>query len=305
MQSCIYEGTITHRRHSPIQHEFDFGLYLLYLDLDELDEVFGGRWLWSHRRPAAGWLRREDHFGDPEQPLIEAVRDEVARHTGARPVGPVRLLTHLRYMGYVFNPLSLYYCFGSDGERLEAVVAEVTSTPWKERHCYVLDLDESMARMGAHSVEARKQMHVSPFMEMGLAYTFGLAAPDRRLSFAIECRKPGERPVFDASMLLHRHEISTRALMGVGLRYPFMTAQVMAGIHWQALKLWWKGARFHPHPGSGSEIGRARDERERSRGQGHRSEPQVERLARPTAPRRGAGTPVRDLDRASAAGGRR
>ena len=136
--SAIYEGTVRHRRRRPRLHAFTYRVFLMYLDLDDLDDVFQGRWLWSTQRPALARFRREDHVGDPSVPLDEAVRDLVAARTGHRPAGPVRLLTHLRYFGYVMNPVSFYYCFAADGAGLEAIVAEVNNTPWGEQHCYVL-----------------------------------------------------------------------------------------------------------------------------------------------------------------------
>lgn len=250
MESCLYVGRVEHRRYGPVEHAFGLPLFFFYLDLDELDAVFDGRWLWSHRRTAFGRFRREDHLGDPATPLVDAVRDVVERDTGRRPTGPVRLLTHLRYAGYVFNPLSVFYCFSPGGERLEAVVAEVTSTPWKERHCYVLPTPDAAGRGGTYRVEAEKEMHVSPFMDMELAYRFGIGTPGPRLGLSIACMDPDRRRLFDARLALRRREIGTAALLGTALRYPLMTWQVIAGIHWQAIRLWWKGAPFHSHPGS-------------------------------------------------------
>ena len=137
--SAIYEGRVRHRRHAPRAHAFEYRMAQLYLDLDEVDAVFRERWLWSVERPNLASFRRRDFLGDPAQPLAEAVRDRVERASGERPGGPVRLLTHLRYAGYSFNPVSFYYCHAADGA-LHSIVAEITNTPWKERHAYVLPL---------------------------------------------------------------------------------------------------------------------------------------------------------------------
>ncbi|MDE2766951.1 MAG: DUF1365 family protein, partial [Chloroflexota bacterium] len=128
--SALYSGYVTHHRREPAIHGFRFNLFMVYLDLAELPGLFDGRLFWSARRPALAWFRRGDHFGDPDMSLDEAVRTRVAEVTGRRPEGPIRLLTHLRYFGYVMNPISVYYCFTPDESRVQALVAEVTNTPW-------------------------------------------------------------------------------------------------------------------------------------------------------------------------------
>jgi DUF1365 family protein len=146
MESCLYEGWLRHRRYSPKRHEFRYPLFMLWLDLGELDQVFKGRWLWSTRGPNLVWFRRADYGGDPALPLDEAIRQLVAAETGERPEGPVRILTNPRILGYCFNSISLYYCYAADGRTLEAVVGEVTSTPWGERIHYVLPMSANEGR---------------------------------------------------------------------------------------------------------------------------------------------------------------
>ena len=136
MHSALYQGWLRHRRRAPRAHAFAYPLFMAYLDLAELDRVFAGRWLWSARRAAPARFAREDHFGDPALPLDEAVRRLVHERTGRRPAGPIRLLTHLRYFGYVFNPVSFFYCYA--GDEVQTIVAEVNNTPWGERCMYVL-----------------------------------------------------------------------------------------------------------------------------------------------------------------------
>ena len=142
MRSCIYRGHVRHRRFTPVEHAFRYPLFMMYLDLDELPHVLDVHPLWSARRPAPAWFRRRDYHGDAAVPLDEAVRATVAEQTGSRPRGPIRLLTHLRYFGYCFNPVSFYYCFDEEDRRVETIVAEVNNTPWGERHCYVLPMSE-------------------------------------------------------------------------------------------------------------------------------------------------------------------
>ncbi len=238
---------------TPVDHAFSYRMFMMYLDLDELDRVFAGRWFWSASRRAAARFRREDHLGDPSRPLADCVRDLVARESGERPRGPIRLLTHLQYFGYCFNPVSFYYCFDEDDRRVEAIVAEVNNTPWGERHCYVLR-DEAPA--GGHQRFApAKRMHVSPFMPMDVDYDWRFRAPDERLTVHMENHRDGEK-VFDATLDLQRKEISGAALAGALAAHPFMTGKVIAAIHWQALKLWIKGSPVYDHPDKAATLER-------------------------------------------------
>jgi hypothetical protein len=245
--SALYRGFVSHRRHAGVAHRFRARLCMLYLDLDELPDLLPGRWLWSATRTALVRFDRRDHLGDPCVPLGSAVRDLVQERTGHRPEGPIRLLTQPRWLGYVFNPISVYYCFARDGRTLDAVVAEVTNTPWKERHCYVLDGGTATSDGRELRAECAKRLHVSPFLPMDLVHEFRVGVPGERLRLAIDDRRGSER-AFSARLELERHELSRRALAGALVRYPFMTGQIVASIYWQALRLWWKGARFHAHP---------------------------------------------------------
>lgn len=246
LSSALYHGTLTHRRHLPRRHEFSYRLFMLYLDLDELDHVFAGRWLWSVERPNLVSFRRADHLGPPERPLADAVRDLVAERTGTRPSGPIRLLTHPRYFGYVFNPLSVYYCFDRDDRRLEAIVNEVSNTPWNERHWYVLPVDATdTGRL--HRFQLTKEFHVSPFMTMDHDYDWRFSDPSERLSIHMRNACGGAHH-FDATLHLDREPINAATCARRLARQPFMTGRVVGAIYWQALRLWLKGIPFQPHP---------------------------------------------------------
>lgn len=262
MNSCIYEGTVQHRRFLEREHTFRNRLFLMFLDLEELPEVFKRRWLWSTSRMAIARFRREDHFGDPKRPLAECVRETVEQQAKFRPAGPIRLLTNLRYFGYVINPVCFYYCYAADGHTLEAIVAEVTNTPWGERHCYVIDARREAGQTSEkRSIGAQqaKELHVSPFMPMDMTYHWKVSPPAERLSVHIENRQ-GEYRAFDATLSMSRHELSSSKLAGLLLRYPFMTAQIAVGIHWQALKLWLQRVTFFPHPGKKAQSSSEQDQ---------------------------------------------
>ena len=243
-ESCLYEGWVRHRRHGEVEHELRFPLFMAYVDLDELPELFDGMRLWSARRPALAWFRRTDHLGDPTEPLGETIRDLVAAETGTRPAGPIRLLTNLRYLGHCFNPVSFYYCFDAGGARVEAVVAEVTNTPWGERHAYVLGAGPGPIVRG----RMPKEFHVSPFMGMDHTYDWRLTKPGDRLQVHIDSERDGA-VAFDATLSLERRPFTT----GVLVRHPALTLRIVAAIYGHALRLKLKGARYHPNP-SGAPV---------------------------------------------------
>jgi DUF1365 family protein len=248
VKSCIYEGFVRHRRVQPEPHAFRYRLYMMYLDLDELPFLFEGRWLWSTRRAAPARFRREDYLGTPDVDLADSVRAEAERLTGHRPSGPIRMLTHLRYLGLVMNPVTFYYCFRRDGERVDTILAEVTNTPWRERHTYALRASGDLSDVCQGSHRFAKSFHVSPFMPMEQEYEWWFREPGRRLRVHMTSRLDGGR-VFDATLSLQRREISGSALVRVLARHPWMTARVATGIYWQAFRLWLKGTSRHDHPG--------------------------------------------------------
>ena len=240
VNSVIYEGTLRHRRVGSPAHAFRFPVAMPLIDLTELDRAFAQHPLWSLERPNAVTFRRADYLGDPRTPLDTAVRDLVEARTGVRPRGPIRLLTQVRTWGWLFNPLSIYLCMDPTGARIEALVLEVTNTPWHERHAYVL-------RGGDGEHWFAKALHVSPFFGMDQHYRLRISLPGDRFVINLATVEHGN-VVFEAALSLRRRAM-TRAAMGRLLwRYPVLTLRVSLGIYWQALRLWRKGARLHPHP---------------------------------------------------------
>jgi len=248
VKSCLYVGRVRHRRFGATPHDFRLPLWMAYLDLGELDQVFRGRWLWSTTRPAWARFRRRDHLGDPDRPLDTCVRELVAGRSGCRPTGAVRLLTQLRVGGYGFDPVRFFYCFDRE-ERLQAVVADVTNIPWKERHQYVLAVESAEASRGDWlRFRTSKELHVSPFLPMALDHAFTLRPPGSTLSVRIEDRDRDGTAVFDATLALRRRPITTSNLARTLLGGPWMPLQIVAAIYWQAFRLHRKGAPYTPHP---------------------------------------------------------
>jgi uncharacterized protein len=250
VNSCLYEGSVRHRRHGTPNDEFHYQMFMVCLDLDELPDCFNGRMLWSARRPALAWFRRADYLGDPHMPLAQSVRELVAERTGQRLDGPIRLLTHLRYFGHCFNPVSFYYCYDRDDEHVQAVVAHVTNTPWGERHAYVMPIehtaDHGTAKLMGGQFE--KALHVSPLMGMEHTYDWRLTEPGERLAVHIASERPDGEVVFDATLSLERRELSAHELNRALTRYPLLTVRILARIYGHAARLRLRGARYFPHP---------------------------------------------------------
>jgi uncharacterized protein len=242
-ESAIYEGVLTHVRRTEPVRSFRYGVYMLYLDLDELPGLTLFPAL-GVERAAFSCFRRSDYLGPPERPLKEAVKDEVERVLGKRPDGAVRLLTHVRTLGRAFNPVSFYYCFEADGG-LAAVVAEITNTPWGERHAYVVPATSDMA-----AANFPKAFHVSPFLPMDHRYDWELPTPRETLSIEMRSEQAG-REVFRARLGLARRPLTRLALARRLLLSPFMSLRVLAAIYFQALRLWLHRAPFYSHPPQG------------------------------------------------------
>ena len=249
LNSAIYSGWVSHHRYSPVDHGFKYRVFMMYLDLDEIDRVLSMSPFWSKKRYAAARFKREDFHGDPCLSLRDAI-DKTLADAGKTPcTGPIRMLVNLRYFGYNMNPLSTYYCFDEDGETLKYIIAEVHNTPWNQRHSYVLECNEC----STHSASFPKEFHVSPFNQMQMEYRWSSTTPGEQLGIAIQ-NWSGDSKVMDASISLTRSDIQGQSLNFVLLRFPFMTFKVIAAIYWQALLLWWKKVPYVPYPGSNSNV---------------------------------------------------
>lgn len=258
MHSAIYEGPVRHRRYAPKAHRLRYRLFMLALDLDELDVVFNGwgRVLWSVGRLNLACLLRKDHFGDAGKSIKQAVLDRVEEETGRRPTGRVVMLAHLRTFGYVMNPATFFYCYDK-GDQLKAIVVEIHNTPWGERHAYVLAIEDDRVGKKSHRFCFKKAFHVSPFMPMDHDYdwrfndpAFGSPAEDKgagQLVVSMKNLDQGQR-VFDASLSMRRRPITSTRLNLMLIKYPLITVKVVVAIYFNALLLWLKRVPFVSHP---------------------------------------------------------
>jgi DUF1365 family protein len=242
MRPSIYEGTVLHERKTNGHRRFTYRVAMPMVDLDELESMNSFAPMWRPRGHAIMAFHRRDYMGDATRPLASVVRDTVEDRAGFRPSGPVQLLAHHRTWGWCFNPLALYSCYAADGTTLEAVVADVTNTPWGESHAYVLD-----TRGGVEHLEQPKLMHVSPFLPMDLSYRFHVARPGERCNVSITVVR-GDDVVFRAAMVLRQRPMTRRELARLLVRHPFLTHRVSLGIYLRAVRLWGSRVPFVAHP---------------------------------------------------------
>jgi len=240
--ALAYEGTVVHHRRAGPTREFTPRVFLAYLDVDALPAALDPMPLWSARRLAPVRYHRRDFFDGGERPLGDAVRDLVNERLGYRPSGRVFLLAHLRTFGWLHNPLAVYYCWSSSGTELEALVLEVTNTPWGERQWYVFD-----ARHRRNAARTPKVMHVSPFLPMDVEYRVSWTAPGAGLSVRIEVERAGKQ-LFFAALDLRRVHLDRRHAVALVARYPFLTGRVSAAIYRQALALFLRRTPVYRHP---------------------------------------------------------
>jgi len=250
MYSKIYVGQVRHKRYLPHEHTFNYRMFMMYLDLDELPSLFDRFLFWSVDKINLAQFKRSHHLGDRNTLLKESVKDLVYREKDIQLNGPIRLLTNLSYFGYGFNPVSFYYCFDKSGETLEVIVAEVNNTPWGDQYSYVLPVEDKES--SHHDYHLNKDFHVSPFNPMNQQYEWSLSEPGRSLSVYMQNYTDGLK-VFDAGLSLKQEEINHRSLSRVLSGFPLMTVKVVVAIYFEAFKLWLKKTPIYDYPGKATD----------------------------------------------------
>jgi DUF1365 family protein len=242
LRSALYAGAVAHQRLRPCRHHLSYDVFYLLLDLDEVEALARSSWLFRRGRLGFFSFNARDHGDGSGTPL----KLQVERHLRGAGIVPdgglIRLLTLPRILGYAFNPISVYFCHRRDGA-LAAVLYEVTNT-FGDRHSYLIPVESTETPILQQS---QKALHVSPFLDNDMHYTFRLRPPDERIDLAIT-GLDDRGPVIVATLEATRWALTDRALLGVLLAYPLMTLKVVAAIHWEALRLWRKGLAVHPRP---------------------------------------------------------
>ncbi|KEF32369.1 Hypothetical protein D777_01003 [Marinobacter nitratireducens] len=255
MRSQWLEGTIRHRRLSPINHQFQYGTGMLALNLNEWNSVTGLSPLFSLERFNWLGLKRADYLNPADGSLRDAVSDYVREATGWVPDGPIELITHPRYFGYVFNPVSFYFCYEAGDDPLQGAVprvilAQITNTPWKERHVYCLQPKGGLANGSGWRTERftfKKQFHVSPFNGMDQTYQWVFSFRGDELRIHMNVLEQYQKQ-FDSTLVVQRTPLTRTVLHRSLRRFPIEAIKVTAGIYWNALRLKLKGAPFYTHP---------------------------------------------------------
>ena len=244
MNNYIYEGTIRHRRFTPFNRSFKYNTFMTFFDVSTIDSIFKKSFLWNINKFGLVSYYRKDYHGDIHLSLEDAVRKTVKNKTGIDTYGPIRVLTHLRYFGYCFNPVTFYYIYNKDDSDVELIMAEVTNTPWNERHSYfILNKSNKLFRQ-----KLKKEFHVSPFWDMDHDYEWFFSTPQDNISVNMINYK-NHKKIFDATLNLKKvKKLTFRNLLLYTFRFPFITLGVFLKIHFQAFILLVKGATFYNHP---------------------------------------------------------
>ena len=244
--SCIYNGTVMHRRTRPRRHQLSYTVTSFLLDLDELPLLDRAVTGFAYNRFSLFSFHDRDHGPGTGEPLRPWVEQQLVRAGISLDGGPIRLLCYPRTLGYVFNPISIYFCYRQSGgtETLAAILYEVTNT-FRERHGYLIPVESTDGEIIRQT--CAKELYVSPFIDMDMIYNFQIRPPGEEFAVGIQ-ETDKEGTLLYASFSGHRRPLTSRASLLSFLRFPLLTLKVIGGIHWEALKLWLKGVPLVHHP---------------------------------------------------------
>jgi hypothetical protein len=241
--SGLYQGLVIHQRLRPRRHRLRYRIFQMLLDLDELDALDAGLRLFGHNRPALVGFHDRDHGPGDGRPLRAYVEGQLARAGIDLEGGPIRLLCMPRVLGQAFNPLSLYFCHHRSGA-LQAILYEVNNT-FGQRHSYLIPVEDGADGLVRQACD--KAFYVSPLQDMAMTYAFAVRPPTDALFVAVDS-SDGAGPMLHAAFCARRAELSDAAILKAFLGAPLLMLKVLAGIHWEALRIWLKGGRFHARP---------------------------------------------------------
>jgi len=241
----IYRGSVTHRRHVPHAHQFTYPLAMVMLDLDTLQTQFNKSSLWSVERFNLISFYRRDYLQSPITDLKSAVQNLIYERCGKQFEGQVNILTHPRYLGFIFNPVTFYFCVDAE-QQIQFIVAEINNTPWNERYAYVFDIPPT-AEVQELTFDFDKQFHVSPFMPMQIHNHWRFKLTPDSVNIRMVLTQEDVRH-FDVSMQVNAASFTAKSMRALPIQFPLQTLAVVFRIYWQALRLWGKKTPFFSHP---------------------------------------------------------
>jgi DUF1365 family protein len=234
LESCLYIGTIRHRRFLPIKHEFNYKIFMYFINLDEVNKYFKTTLL-HNTKFSLIWFRKKDFLSK------QKISKEIKNRFNSQFVGEVFLLTYVRTFGFNFNPVNFYYCY--ENGSLKYIVSQITNTPWLEKHIYAFEVPSDQKLL----YRFNKEFHVSPFLPMKMKYEWFFTSPNDVTHVHMNNFKDGDK-YFDATLKLNKVEINKINLIKTHLRYPLLPMIVKIRIYFNALILMLKGAVFYTHP---------------------------------------------------------